>query len=78
MQMVIVAKYKARLVAKGYDQQYGIDYNDTFAPVLKYKSLRIILALSVYENSILEQLDVKTAFLNASVKENIYISIPEG
>lgn len=73
-----VAKYKARLVAKGFNQQYGIDYEATFAPVMKYKSMRIILALALYFNLDLEQLDVKTAFLNASVKEDIYVSIPEG
>jgi hypothetical protein len=71
-------KWKGRLVAKGYKQQYGIDFHDTFAPVLKYKSLRIILVLSLHFNTHLEQLDVKTAFLNASVKEDIYISVPEG
>ncbi len=73
-----VIKYKARLVAKGFNQQYGIDYKDTFAPVLKYKSLRIILALSISNNTILEQLDVKTAFLNAKVSEDIYMEVPEG
>jgi hypothetical protein len=73
-----VCRYKARLVAKGFNQQYGIDYTETFAPVLKYKSLRIILVLSVIYQTELEQLDVKTAFLNASVSEDIYVSIPEG
>jgi transposase InsO family protein len=73
-----VSKYKARLVAKGFNQQYGIDYHDTFAPVMKYKSLRIMLALSLYQNTCMEQLDVKTAFLNAQVEEDIYIDIPEG
>jgi hypothetical protein len=73
-----VSKYKARLVAKGYNQQYGIDFHDTFAPVLKYTSLRIIIALSLYLDHRLEQLDVKTAFLNAYVKEDIFIEIPEG
>ena len=72
-------KYKARLVAKGYDQQYGIDYRETFAPVLKYKTLRVMLALSQTSKHIkMKQLDVKTAFLNAKVNENIYMSIPEG
>jgi hypothetical protein len=71
-------KYKARLVAKGYNQQYGIDYTETFAPVLKYKSLRIMLALALFMNAVIEQLDVKTAFLNATVNELIFIEIPEG
>ena len=74
-----VKKYKARLVAKGYNQQQGIDYNDTFAPVLKYKSLRILLALSTINKNInIKQLDVKTAFLNAKVSEDIYMEIPDG
>jgi hypothetical protein len=72
------SKYKARLVAKGYNQQYGIDYTETFAPVLKYKSLRIMLALALFMDAIIEQLDVKTAFLNAKVNEVIHIEIPEG
>jgi hypothetical protein len=73
-----VCRYKARLVARGFTQVYGIDYDATFAPVLKYKSLRIILLLSVIYNNNIEQLDVKTAFLNATVKENIYVQPPEG
>jgi hypothetical protein len=72
------SKYKARLVAKGYDQQYGIDYLETFAPVLKYKSLRIMLALALFMNANIEQLDVKTAFLNAHVTEKIFVEPPEG
>ena len=74
-----VKEYKARLVAKGFSQQYGIDYHDTFAPVLKYKSLRLIFALSVITgNTNLNHLDVKTAFLNANVTENIYMELPDG
>jgi hypothetical protein len=73
------SKYKARLVAKGFNQQQGIDYQETFAPVLKYKSLRIILALSLHaQNTIIEQLDVKTAFLNATIHEDVYVSPPDG
>ena len=73
-----VGTYKARLVARGYKQVEGVDYNETFAPVLKYKSLRIILALSADENVKLKQLDVKTAFLNAKICEDIYVHVPEG
>ena len=73
-----IARYKARLVAKGYTQVYGIDYRETFAPVLKYKSLRIILALSTSTHINIEQMDVKTAFLNATVSEDIYVEVPEG
>jgi len=74
-----VKQYKARLVAKGYSQQYGVDYYETFSPVLKNKSLRIMFALSVITpNTILKQLDVKSAFLNATVHENIYMELPDG
>jgi hypothetical protein len=71
-------RYKARLVAKGYDQVEGIDYTETFAPTLKYKSLRIILVLSASTHRRIVQLDIKTAFLNASVNEDIYVQPPEG
>jgi len=76
----VVKRFKARVVAKGYSQQYGIDYRETFAPVIKLKSLRLIIALSSTTNTKrrLEQLDVKTAFLNAKVKEDIYVSVPKG
>ena len=64
-----VKQYKARILAK-----YGVDYQETFSPVLKNKSLRIIFALSVITpNTVLKQLDVKSAFLNAMVNEYIYI-----
>lgn len=69
-----VQRCKARLVAKGYTQEYG-DYHEMFAPTLKYKSLRLMLALSISSNIIIEQLDVKTAFLNADIHEDIYIDI---
>jgi len=75
-----VKRYKARLVARGFTQQYGIDYRETFAPVLKSKSLKIIIALSAntHTHRKIAQLDVKTAFLNADVKEDIYVYPPEG
>jgi hypothetical protein len=73
-----IVKYKARLVAKGFNQQQGIDYQETFAPVLKYKSIRIIIVLSLHFNLRIKQFDVKTAFLNAKVKEDIYVEVPDG
>ena len=73
-----VKKYKARLVARGFNQEYGIDYLETFAPVLKTKSLRLIIALSATTTRRIEQLDVKTAFLNADVHEDIYVLPPVG
>ena len=74
----LVARYKARLVAKGCSQTKGIDYNETFAPVVKYKSLRIILALVTILNYELNQMDLQTAFLNAAIEEDVYMEQPEG
>ena len=72
-----VVRYKARLVARGYTQEYGVDYQETFAPVLKAKSLRLITALAATDEDELEQIDFKTAYLNARLKEKIYITTPQ-
>jgi hypothetical protein len=71
-------RHKARLVAKGYNQQHGVDYDETFSPVIKAQTLRILIALSLHTDNIIEQLDVKTAFLNAYVNERIYVEPPDG
>jgi hypothetical protein len=74
-----VKRYKGRVVAKGYNQVEGIDYGETYAPVLKYKSLRLMLALAASnKHTRMEQLDIKTAFLNATISEDIYMEAPEG
>jgi len=74
-----VLKYKARLVAKGYAQQYGFDYTETFAPTLHTQSLRLIFILSLTSpNHLVDQLDVKSAFLNAPLNENVYMEVPDG
>ena len=73
-----VERYKARLTAKGYSQREGIDYHETFAPVVKYKSLRVILSLANSLDYELKQLDVVTAFLYAPIKEDVYMAQPEG
>ena len=70
-----VERYKARLCAKGYSQKEGIDYNETFAPVLKYKSLRLLLATAAIKGLEVKQMDVQTAFLNAEIKD---MKQPEG
>jgi hypothetical protein len=73
-----VDKYKARLVAKGFTQKEGIDFVETFSPVAKFTSIRIISALSAYYDLELHQMDVKTAFLNGTLDEEIYMSQPDG
>lgn len=69
---------QARLVAKGYEQRRGIDYDEIFSPVAKYTSLRFLLALSSNEELQLLQLDVKSAFLNGTLEEIIFIEQSEG
>jgi hypothetical protein len=68
-----VVKNKARLVAKGYNQQEGIDYEETFAPVARMEAIRIFLAYATYMNFKVYQMDVKSAFLNGNIKEDVYV-----
>ena len=70
-------RYKARLVAKGYSQQAGIDYEETFALVAKFTTIRLLLALSCENIWKIEGVDVKTAFLNRELEETIYLEIPK-
>ena len=70
--------YKARLVAKGFWQDQGIDYDETFSPVAMLKSIRIILAIVAYFDYEIWQMDVKTAFLNGNLDEDVYMIQPEG
>ena len=73
-----VERYKARLVAKGFTQREGIDYHNTFSPVSKKDSFRIIMALVAHFDLELHQMDVKTAFLNGDLDEEVYMKQPEG
>ncbi|GJS49015.1 retrovirus-related pol polyprotein from transposon TNT 1-94 [Tanacetum coccineum] len=74
----IVTKNKARLVAQGYSQEERIDYDETFAPVTRIETIRIFLAFATYMNFIVFQMDVKSAFLNGKLKEEVYVKQPPG
>ena len=71
-----VEKHKARFVAKGFSQKEGIDYDETFAPVARYTSIRTIIAIALAMGWKLHQMDVKTAFLNGIIEEEVYIEQP--
>ena len=73
-----IKKYKARFVARGFSQKEGIDYEETFAPVARYTSIRVIMALAAKLGWKLHQMDVKTAFLNGVVEEEVYVEQPLG
>ncbi|KAG7563872.1 Integrase catalytic core [Arabidopsis suecica] len=71
-------KYKARLVARGFSQEYGVDYLETFAPVSRHDTIRAVLALAAQMQWKLYQMDVKSAFLNGELEEEIYVAQPPG
>ena len=73
-----VETFKARLVAKGFTQKEGIDYEETFSPVAMLKSIRILLSIAAVLDYEIWQMDVKTAFLNGHLEENIYMQQPDG
>ncbi|GJZ79879.1 retrovirus-related pol polyprotein from transposon TNT 1-94 [Tanacetum coccineum] len=73
-----VLKNKARLVAKGYRQEEGIDFEESFAPVARIEAIRIFIANAASKNMTIYQMDVKTTFLNGELKEEVYVSQPEG
>ncbi|GKC39774.1 retrotransposon protein, putative, ty1-copia subclass [Tanacetum coccineum] len=73
-----VHTYKARLVAKGYTQTPGIDYEETFSPVADIRAIRILIAIAAYYDYEIWQMDVKTAFLNGYLNEEVYMEQPEG
>ena len=73
-----INRYKARLVAKGFHQQYGVDFEETFCPVVKPPTVRIILSLSIQFDWPLRQLDVRNTFLHGFLNEEVYMVLPLG
>jgi hypothetical protein len=72
----VVTRNKAQLVAKGYSQVGGLDFGETYAPVARLKSINILLAYATYHDFKLYQMDVKSAFLNGPIKEEVYVEQP--
>nr|GEU53353.1 hypothetical protein [Tanacetum cinerariifolium] len=73
-----ILKNKARLVARGYRQEDGIDFEESFAPVARLEAIQIFLAYAANKNMVVYQMDVKTAFLNGNLREEVYVSQPDG
>ena len=71
-------KHKVRLVAKGYAQKEGVDYTETFAPTAKWGTIRTLFSLATQKGWKIHHMDVKTAFLNEDLKEDVYMDQPEG
>ena len=72
----MIVRNKARLVAQGYNQEEGIDYEETFAPVVRLESIRILLVFACQKDFILYQMDIMSAILNGYILEKIYIAQP--
>jgi hypothetical protein len=70
--------YKVRLVARGFTQTFGVHYNETFAPIAKFMSIRCILTLATVEDIKIHRMNIKTAFINGDLEEEIYMEQPEG
>lgn len=74
----IVIRNKARLVAQGYNQEEGINYDETYAPISRLEAIRMLLAFTCYKNFKLYQTDIKSAFLNGYINEEVYVEQPPG
>ena len=73
-----ITRNKARLVVQGYNQEEGINYEETFAPVARIEAIRILVAFAAHMDFKLYQMDVKSAFLNGYLKEEVFVSQPPG
>ena len=72
-----IEHFKARVVAKGYTQKAGIDFTETFAPVVRFNTLRVLLTITALEDLELSQLDFKSAYLNGEIEEEVYMELPD-
>ena len=73
-----IEKHKARIVAKGYSQKEGIDYTETFSPVARISTVRVIIALAAHFKWPLHRMEVKNAFMNGEIDEEFYMTQPQG
>ena len=73
-----IERYKARLVARGFSQQPGLDYDETFSPVIKRSTIRFILTISLSQGWSVKQLDVSNVFLHGDLQEQVYLAQPPG
>ncbi|WJZ82825.1 hypothetical protein VitviT2T_002550 [Vitis vinifera] len=74
----IFIRNKARLVAQSFNQEEGIDYEETFAPIARLEAIRMLLAFACFEDFVLYQMNVKNAFLNSFINEKVYVEQPSG
>ncbi|GKE57267.1 zinc finger, CCHC-type containing protein [Tanacetum coccineum] len=78
LRLTTIEKFKARLVIQGFKQNSGIDYFDTYAPVARISTIRLVIAMASIHNLIIYQMDVKTIFLNGDLEEEVYMNQPQG